>query len=160
MHELSVIQSIVGAIVDELGDTKVARVRLVVGMRAGVVVDAPRFSVGLVTDGTPPAGAALELDEPDTAGLRIVSVGRCWPATTIWPPRTARGCGSGASWRSTSEERVPATDTSARTPLGGGESTAKRAEEYGAEGEEGRETLGTKGESDRPFGTSTDEDQH
>jgi hypothetical protein len=57
-------------------------------------------------------------------------------------------------------EGVPATDTSARTPLGVGESTAKRAEEYGAEGEEGRETLGTKGESDRPYGTSTDEDRH
>jgi hypothetical protein len=51
-------------------------------------------------------------------------------------------------------EGVDPTDTSAATPLGVGESTTKRAEEYGAEGEEGRETLGTKGESDRPYGTS------
>lgn len=54
------------------------------------------------------------------------------------------------------EERsgVPPTDTTAETPLGVGESTAKRAEEYGAEGEKGRVTLGTKGESDRPYGTT------
>jgi hypothetical protein len=51
-------------------------------------------------------------------------------------------------------EGVGPTDTSAASPHGVGESTAKRAEEYGAEGEEGRETLGTKGASDRPYGTS------
>jgi hypothetical protein len=56
------------------------------------------------------------------------------------------------------EERagVPATDTEARSPHGVGESTRKSAEEYGKEGEPGRVTEGTKGESQRPYGTSTD----
>jgi hypothetical protein len=49
-------------------------------------------------------------------------------------------------------EGVPPTDTEARTPLDVGTSTSTRAEEYGAEGEEGRRTLGTKGKSGRPYG--------
>jgi hypothetical protein len=54
------------------------------------------------------------------------------------------------------EERagVPPTDTEAQSPHGVGESTRKGAEEYGKEGEEGRVTEGTKGESQRPYGTS------
>ena len=57
------------------------------------------------------------------------------------------------------EERsgVGPTDTTGATPLGVGESTTKRAEEYGAEGEKGRHTVGTKGESQRPYGTSDPE---
>jgi hypothetical protein len=57
------------------------------------------------------------------------------------------------------EERtgVPPTDTEARTPLGVGESTTTRAEDYGKEGEKGRQTLGTKGKSQRPYGTSDPE---
>lgn len=54
------------------------------------------------------------------------------------------------------ESGVPPTDTEARTPLGVGESTTTRGEEYGAEGEEGRRTLGTKGESQRPYGDTTE----
>ena len=58
------------------------------------------------------------------------------------------------------EERtgVPPTDTEARTPLGVGTSTTKRAEEYGAEGDPDRSTWGTKGQSQRPYG-GTDEDR-
>ena len=64
--------------------------------------------------------------------------------------------GQGEGREISEEERtgVPPTDTSAATPLGVGESTTKRAEEYGAEGEKGRVTEGTKGESERPYGTS------
>jgi hypothetical protein len=64
--------------------------------------------------------------------------------------------GQGPGRTISEEERtgVPPTDTTARTPLGVGESTTKRAEEYGEEGEPGRHTLGTKGESQRPYGTS------
>jgi len=54
-------------------------------------------------------------------------------------------------------EGVPPTDTSARTPLGVGTSSTKRAEEHGAEGEEGRPTQGMKGPSQRPYGTSDPE---
>ena len=54
------------------------------------------------------------------------------------------------------EERagVGPTDTEPDAAHGVGVSTAKGAEEYGAEGEEGRYTLGTKDESQRPYGTS------
>jgi hypothetical protein len=57
------------------------------------------------------------------------------------------------------EERagVGSTDTEPDAPHGVGVSTSKRAEEYGAEGEAGRHTLGTKDESQRPYGTSDPE---
>jgi hypothetical protein len=56
------------------------------------------------------------------------------------------------------EERagVGPTDTEAQTPLGVGESTTRRGEDVGdQEPEEGREDRGTKGESERPYGTSS-----
>jgi len=58
------------------------------------------------------------------------------------------------------EERagVPPTDTQAETPLGVGESSTNRAEDYGAEGEAGRTTEGTKGESQRPYGKTDPEE--
>ncbi|MCW2948257.1 MAG: hypothetical protein JWR24_4974 [Actinoallomurus sp.] len=53
---------------------------------------------------------------------------------------------------------VPPTDTEARTPLGVGTSTSRRAEKIAAkEGEAGRRTRGTRGRSGRPYGTSTPE---
>lgn len=57
------------------------------------------------------------------------------------------------------EERsgVGPADTEPDAALGVGESTTKSGEEYGAEGEEGRYTVGTKGESDRPYGRSDPE---
>lgn len=55
-------------------------------------------------------------------------------------------------------EGVSATDTTGATPLGVGESTTKRAEEYGAEDQEaGRIDAGTQGPSQRPVGTSDSE---
>ena len=64
--------------------------------------------------------------------------------------------GEGPGREISEEERtgVPPTDTTAATPLGVGESTTKRAEEHGAEGEPGRHTQGTKGPSQRPYGRS------
>jgi hydrogenase nickel incorporation protein HypA/HybF len=74
MHELAVVQSVVEAIVEKLGDAQVTRVRLSVGTQAGVVVDSIRFSFDLVVEGTSLEGATLEIDEPDNRDLRIVSV--------------------------------------------------------------------------------------
>ncbi|MBC6461879.1 hypothetical protein [Actinomadura sp. HBU206391] len=55
-------------------------------------------------------------------------------------------------------EGVESTDTEARTPLGVGESSTRSAEEIAEkEDEEGRTTEGTKGRSDRPYGTSEPE---
>ncbi len=72
-------------------------------------------------------------------------------------PPAGRGPGAEES----EEERtgVPPTDTDAATPLGVGTSSTRRAEEYGAEGESSRRTVGTQGQSDRPYGvTDPDED--
>jgi hypothetical protein len=55
-------------------------------------------------------------------------------------------------------EGVPSTDTQARTPLGVGTSTSRRAERIAAEeGETGRRTKGVRGRSGRPAGTSEPE---
>jgi hydrogenase nickel incorporation protein HypA/HybF len=64
MHELSLTQSMVEAIVERMGDARVVRVRLEIGKLSGVVVDSIRFCFDLVADGTSVAGAALEIDEP------------------------------------------------------------------------------------------------
>jgi hydrogenase nickel incorporation protein HypA/HybF len=64
MHELAITQSIVEAIVAKLGDTPVLGVRLEIGRLAGVVPDSIRFCFDLVTEGTPMAGAWLEISEP------------------------------------------------------------------------------------------------
>lgn len=86
MHELSVVQSVVEAIVEKLGDAEVTRVRLAIGKQAGVVVDSIRFSFDLVVEGTSLEGATLEIDEPDNRDLRIVSV-EVWK--TCAPPAAA-----------------------------------------------------------------------
>jgi hypothetical protein len=67
--------------------------------------------------------------------------------------------GPGAEESEEERSGVPPTDTDADTPLGVGTSSAKRAEQYGAEGENGRRTVGTQGEAERPYGvTDPDED--
>jgi hypothetical protein len=53
---------------------------------------------------------------------------------------------------------VPATDTGARTPLGVGTSTSRRAEKIAVrEDEWGRRSHGTRGRSGRPHGKSAPE---
>jgi hypothetical protein len=54
---------------------------------------------------------------------------------------------------------VPATDTSGASPRGVGESVARRGEDVARRQDEpGREREGTKGASERPYGTSTPRD--
>jgi hypothetical protein len=71
-------------------------------------------------------------------------------------PEHAGEPGPGREVSEEEREGVPATDTEARTPLGVGESLSRRGEDRAeAEGKEpGRQDAGTKGESDRPVGTS------
>jgi hydrogenase nickel incorporation protein HypA/HybF len=64
MHELAITQSVVDAIVERLGETRVAVVHLVIGRVSGVDVDAVRFCFDLVAEGTIVAGARLEISEP------------------------------------------------------------------------------------------------
>ena|SRR5690349_1288473 len=60
----------------------------------------------------------------------------------------------GSGREESEEERtgVPPTDTSAQSPHGVGESTTTRAEDHGRDS--AGTTEGTKGESDRPYGTT------
>jgi hydrogenase nickel incorporation protein HypA/HybF len=64
MHEMSITQSVVDAIVEKLGDTTVKSVRLEIGRLSGVVPDSVRFCFDVLCSGTSLDGAALEIDEP------------------------------------------------------------------------------------------------
>lgn len=65
MHELSIAQSVVDAVVARTGDRQVTWVRVRIGRLAGVVRDAFEFSFELATEGTPLEGAGLEIEEPE-----------------------------------------------------------------------------------------------
>lgn len=68
------------------------------------------------------------------------------PAGPQWPGREASDA---------ERNGVPATDTQARTPLGVGTSTSRRAERMAVtEPERGRRRKGRRGRSGRPHGTS------
>jgi hydrogenase nickel incorporation protein HypA/HybF len=68
MHELAITEAVVNAVVERTGDAPVSRVRLEIGTLSGVVPDAVRFCFGLVCEGTPLQGAALEIVEPGGSG--------------------------------------------------------------------------------------------
>lgn len=63
MHELAIMESVVDAVSERVGDTKVIRVRLEIGKLSGVVPDAIRFCFDVATEGTALAGAMLEIIE-------------------------------------------------------------------------------------------------
>jgi hydrogenase nickel incorporation protein HypA/HybF len=64
MHELSITQSLVDAVLNRTGGRPVTGVNLRIGPLSGVLPDAVRFCFELVSAGTPLAGAALTIDEP------------------------------------------------------------------------------------------------
>jgi hydrogenase nickel incorporation protein HypA/HybF len=68
VHELGITQNVVDAVTQRTGSAPVVSVRLRVGRLAGVVPDAMRFCFDLVTAGTPLAGAALEIEQPEGRG--------------------------------------------------------------------------------------------
>jgi hydrogenase nickel incorporation protein HypA/HybF len=63
MHELAITQSVVDAIVERLGETRVTAVHLIIGRMSGVDVSAVRFCFDLVAEGSPVEGARLEISE-------------------------------------------------------------------------------------------------
>jgi hydrogenase nickel incorporation protein HypA/HybF len=63
MHELAIMESIVDAVIERVGDAQVVRVRLEIGKLSGVVPTALRFCFELATAETPLEGAALEIIE-------------------------------------------------------------------------------------------------
>jgi hydrogenase nickel incorporation protein HypA/HybF len=64
MHELSLTQSVVDAIVAKMGEETVTAVRLEVGKLSGVVTDSMRFCFEVICAGTTLEGARLDIDEP------------------------------------------------------------------------------------------------
>ncbi|HEX7573470.1 MAG TPA: hydrogenase maturation nickel metallochaperone HypA [Bacteroidota bacterium] len=65
MHELSIAQSIVDIVLQHLPKEEgvsVRSVRLTLGAMAGVVPDSLEFCFGAITEGTPLAGALLEIE--------------------------------------------------------------------------------------------------
>lgn len=65
MHELSIAESVVDAILERTGDRQVTLVRLQVGRLSGVVPDALMFCFELAAAGTAIEGAELRIEEPD-----------------------------------------------------------------------------------------------
>jgi hydrogenase nickel incorporation protein HypA/HybF len=70
MHELGITQEIVAIAAERAGSAKVRRVVVEIGRLTAVLPDAVRFCFEICAEGTPVAGAALEIIE--TAGR-----GRC-----------------------------------------------------------------------------------
>lgn len=61
MHELAIAESVVEAVLDRTGDTRVTCVRLTIGRLSGVVPDALTFCFELATAGTALEGSTLEI---------------------------------------------------------------------------------------------------
>lgn len=70
MHELALIESVIDAITEQVGDARVAIIRLEIGELAGVATDALRFSFEVCAHGTALADASLEI-------ISVVARGRC-----------------------------------------------------------------------------------
>jgi hydrogenase nickel incorporation protein HypA/HybF len=65
MHELSIAESVIDAVLARTGEQRVSVVRLRVGRLSGVVRGSLEFCFELASAGTPLEGAALEIDEPE-----------------------------------------------------------------------------------------------
>ncbi|HUA43144.1 MAG TPA: hydrogenase maturation nickel metallochaperone HypA [Streptosporangiaceae bacterium] len=64
MHELSITESLVDAVIARLPGKRVTCVRLEIGALSGVVADSVRFCFDIVTQGTDLEGATLEIRQP------------------------------------------------------------------------------------------------
>ena len=69
MHELSIVQSLIDAVLDTTGNRVVTGVNLRIGPLSGVLPDALRFCFDVAAAGTSLAGAQLRIDEPQGRGL-------------------------------------------------------------------------------------------
>lgn len=65
MHELGITQQIVEAVMDRAAGAQVTKVVVEIGKLSAVLPDAVRFCFDLCCEGTPLAGAELEIIEPD-----------------------------------------------------------------------------------------------
>jgi hydrogenase nickel incorporation protein HypA/HybF len=65
MHELGISRNIVAIVGEAAKGRRVRRITLEIGKLSGVMRDAVEFSFALVAEGTPAAGALLEIREID-----------------------------------------------------------------------------------------------
>lgn len=70
MHELSITRNVVAIVSERAAGQRITRVRLEIGRLSAIMPEAIRFCFDLCAEGTPAAGAALEIDE-------IPGCGRC-----------------------------------------------------------------------------------
>jgi hydrogenase nickel incorporation protein HypA/HybF len=90
MHELAITESVVEQISQRVGDARVIRVALQIGKLSGVVCESVRFCFEVCVQGTPLAGARLEIDEtPGRARCR-----ECGVALEVEDLLTLCRCGS------------------------------------------------------------------
>jgi len=68
MHELSITQSVVDAVLNRTGERPVTAVNLRIGPLSGVLADAVRFCFDVAAAGTPLAGARLQIEAPEGRG--------------------------------------------------------------------------------------------
>jgi hydrogenase nickel incorporation protein HypA/HybF len=68
MHELGITQEIVAIATDRAGGAPVKRILVEIGRLTAVLPDAVRFCFDLCAEGTPLAGAALEIVEVPARG--------------------------------------------------------------------------------------------
>jgi hydrogenase nickel incorporation protein HypA/HybF len=61
VHELALMESVVDAVIEQIGEERVAIVRLEIGELSGVAVDAMRFSFDVCVRGTSLDGASLDI---------------------------------------------------------------------------------------------------
>ena len=92
MHELSITRSVVAIVAEQAGGRAVTRVQLEIGQLSAVMPDAIRFCFDACTQGTPLAGARLEI-------IEIAGRGRCQDCGEEAPMQAPFGrctvCGSG-----------------------------------------------------------------
>ena len=92
MHELSITRNIVAIVSERAIGKRVSSVRLVVGKLTGVDVPAVRYCFDLCTEGTPLAGARLDIDEVEGRGR----CGACGIEVVLDAPLLRCGCGPDA----------------------------------------------------------------
>jgi hydrogenase nickel incorporation protein HypA/HybF len=64
VHEAAIAEGLVDGVIERVPGRRITSVRVEIGALSGVVPDALRFCFGLATEGTPLAGADLEISEP------------------------------------------------------------------------------------------------
>ncbi|MCA1826945.1 MAG: hydrogenase maturation nickel metallochaperone HypA [Myxococcales bacterium] len=118
MHELGIAQQVIEIAAERSGGARISRIVLEVGKLAAVLPDALRFCFEAVSEGTPAAGAELQIVEvPGRARCRS-----CGGSVELERPygRCACGC-SDLDWLSGEELRIkeltcaPLADATANT---------------------------------------------